>query len=78
MSNYDAWLEAPYQRRAAWEEAVERVEEDLWNGGGALVDSDLSEAIQLVASAMPDRHTSERFANLVGLMAEAIVEDGGR
>lgn len=31
MSRYDAWLEAPYQRRAAREERLESLEDELWD-----------------------------------------------
>ena len=70
--SYDDWLEEPYQRRAARDEAIERVEEDLWNGGGPLVTDELAAAVALVADHLPNR---QLFAELVVEIAETIIEE---
>lgn len=68
--SYDAWLEAPYQRRAARDEEIERVEEDLWNE-----DSPVQAAIVLLHEALTPR-LSRLFADLVADWAAEIVDDG--
>ena len=70
MSSYDTWLEAPYQRRAAWEHDIERVEEEIWNA-----DTELSVAIRLVHEAAP-APLSDRIVELVAEWATLIVNDG--
>ena len=72
-SNYDAWLEAPYQRRAEREEAIERVEEDLWNGGGTLVPRSLATAVEEVFDYLPAK-LADQFIALVGGLAEHLIE----
>jgi|DEB0MinimDraft_10_1074344.scaffolds.fasta_scaffold05944_8 hypothetical protein len=70
MSSYDARLEAPYERRAAIEHDIERVEEEIWNA-----DTPLSVALRLVTEAVPAPLT-ERLDALVSDWAELIVSEG--
>lgn len=70
MSSYDAWLEAPYERRAAFEDAIECVEEEIWNA-----DTPLSVALRLVSEAAP-APLQDRFTELVADWAQLIVDEG--
>lgn len=66
MNAHQSWLEAPYQAAAARDEAIEKIEEDLWNDTG----SPVSEALEVLMAEVPLGAMQETIIQLVSEWAE--------
>ncbi len=77
MSKFDQWLEGPYMRRAADDEAIERIEEELWQGHRAANRYRLlAKAIEVIGDLAPSQRSEQALNRLVTQLAEDLFREG--